>query len=396
MRYSFYKYILSALVFFSITVICRGNTKESQNDSYQIVWQDNFDTGILNENHWMIEVMGDGGNDELQYYRAENVSLGTEPATGKKCLIITAKKENYAGHHFTSARVISQDRVNFKYGKLEAGIKPPETANGLWPAFWILGANYPETGWPSCGEIDIIEMGHTVGIAAGMQEYYFNGACHWGPPYNEGFPVSYANTSENTYPVQDDFHLYTMIWDEKSIKMYLDQDKYPDTEPYFEMGIDDTENPYSPGHYFHHSFFIILNMAVGGHFTGIVGNNNTDLVTALNESNNYEAHMYVDFVRLYQKGNENEYYSAPVPETGVLETTLYSRYYLLPNPAQNKIQIEGPDMPVKITFSMLSGQEILIFQNTYVCEISSLPVGNYLIKIEDNKGHFETHQLIKK
>ena len=94
-----------------------------------------------------------------------------------------------------------------------------------------------------------------------------------------------------------EFHLYTLIWDEKSLKMYLDLDKHPDVAPYYEMGIEGTDGEWATGLYFHHDHFILFNLAVGGRFTGIL---NEGGITALpNEGD--EAKMYVDFVRVYQK-----------------------------------------------------------------------------------------------
>ena len=144
---------------------------------YRLVWSDEFNANVLNANVWNIEVNGNGGgNNELQYYRAENVSVGSEPSTGKGCLILTARKENYAGKNATSGRITSQNNVTFTHGMIEASIKMPHTANGLWPAFWMMGNDISTVGWPACGEIDILEMGHATGIANGTQDRYFNGA----------------------------------------------------------------------------------------------------------------------------------------------------------------------------------------------------------------------------
>jgi beta-glucanase (GH16 family) len=266
--------------------------------NYKLVWEDLFADGSLNKNNWTIEVNGDGGgNNELQYYKEENISLGKEPATGKSCLIITAKKEQYLGKSATSGRLITKGKKFFKYGKIEASIKLPKTANGLWPAFWMMGNDHSTVGWPKCGEIDILEMGNANGIKNGTQDKYFNGACHWGSDWNGGAYPNYAKATTLNYGIQDDFHLFTVIWDENAIKMYLDLDKNPNAQPYFEMAITDKANVNSPGLYFHKDNFILLNLAVGGHFTGIL---NINQITALN---NGPAYMYVDFVKVYQKTN---------------------------------------------------------------------------------------------
>ncbi len=323
--YRFKKHNIIAFLLISVSVLFAQNNQialnsqkiETEDQSpkkdiskhYKLIWQDNFDSKELDlKNTWQIDVNGKGGgNNELQYYRKENISLGKEPVTGENCLIITAKKQNYMFHPFTSGRLSTQDKISFRYGKIEARIKLPKTENGLWPAFWMLGKGYPKLYWPKCGEIDILEMGNAKGIKKGVQDYYFNGACHWGESWNGGSYPNYGKSSINAYPLQNDFHLFTMIWDETAIKMYLDLDKYPDTKPYYTLPINGEDKPGTAAHYFNKQFFIIFNLAVGGHFTGILDEKD---ITALN---NGEAKMYIDFVRVYQKGVSNEEYSGIGP-----------------------------------------------------------------------------------
>ena len=135
-------------------------------DGYKLVWQDLFDAQELNPQRWNIEVNGSGGgNNEMQYYtdREKNVRLGDD-GEGNGCLILTAKKEIYSGKSCTSGRINSKNKIAFKHGKVEASIKLPYTANGLWPAFWMMGNDYDKVGWPECFEMDIIEFGHQNGI----------------------------------------------------------------------------------------------------------------------------------------------------------------------------------------------------------------------------------------
>ena len=270
-----------------------------ETNGYHLVWQDLFDGEALDESAWNIEVNGNGGgNNESQYYRRENVSISKEPTSGRSCLTLTERRESFGGKPFTSGRVNSMGKKYFTHGKVEAYICLPKTANGLWPAYWMMGNDFSTVGWPRCGEIDILEMGNSQGIKTGTQETYFNGACHWGFYKNGAYP-NYAKSSNAPYSLQDgEFHLYTLIWDEKSIKMYLDLDKNPNVAPYYEMGIEGTDDEWATGLYFHHDHFILFNLAVGGHFTGIV--NNPGGITAL-PTDGSEAKMYVDFVRVYQK-----------------------------------------------------------------------------------------------
>ena len=262
---------------------------------YQLVWSDEFNTSELDLTKWLIEDNGNGGgNNELQYYDSRGVSMGEEPETGRHCLILTARKEQYRGKSASSGRINTSNGYTFTHGRVDALIRLPKTADGLWPAFWLLGADYKQVGWPRCGEIDILEMGNSTGIRRGMQERYFNGACHWGYYEGGGYP-NYAKASDAPYSLQDGFHLFTLVWDDQRVATYLDLHLYPDAEPYFVMNIDDVSSDKSPGNYFHHDFFIIFNLAVGGNFTGIW---DIDKVTALGSG---EANMYVDYVRVYQK-----------------------------------------------------------------------------------------------
>lgn len=273
-----------------------GAEAPAADDAYRLVWQDSFDAGRLDEDRfWNIEVNGDGGgNQELQFYARENVSVGIEPLSGDSCLILTARFDEKAAHAVTSGRVNTKGKVCPTFGKIEARIKLPRTQDGLWPAFWLLGDDYSSVGWPRCGEIDIMEMGHVDGIKASTQDRLFNGACHWGVSHTR--VNSLVRSRVSSYGLQDDgFHLFTLEWDENAIKMYLDRDKNPDAEPYYAIDIDDTSLPDARGNFFRKPFFIIFNLAVGGEFTGIY---RLDGITALADG---EARMYVDFVRVYQR-----------------------------------------------------------------------------------------------
>jgi len=308
-----------SVLFFFVTVCVNNAISQGSGEinGYKLVWQDEFCGPTLNPSVWNIEVRNDGGgNNELQYYtnRPDNVSIGIEPVSGKSCLILTAKKETYGtgGNQrtCTSGRVTTQGKMSVQYGKIEASIKLPKTANGLWPAFWMLGSNISSSGfgWPTCGEIDILEMGNAQGITAGTQERYFNGALHWGY-YTGGNYPNYGYSVTNAYSLQDDFHLYTCEWDANSIKMYLDKDKYPGVAPYYQMNIsgtnDDRGGQYAGYNYFRHPFFVIFNLAIGGNFPGIFNINN---ITALNAG---DAKMYIDFIKVYQKGDAGENYIGP-------------------------------------------------------------------------------------
>ena len=313
------------LAFACLTIAC-----QAQNE-YHLQWSDEFDGTELNRDYWNVEDNArGGGNAELQYYTPRNISIEKHPVTGESCLVLTAKKEDYGNRPCTSARLNTQDKVTVHYGKVEARIAFPYTADGLWPAFWMLGNNLAKNlgnnddvdktkaalakqgrvVWPKCGEIDICEMGHHKGIENGTQNRYFNGACHWGESFNNGAYPNVGGFYTADYPVQGDFHLFTLVWTEDSIAMYLDQDKYPETAPYFQLSLRNKEVN-QPGHYFNHPFYLVLNLAVGGFFPNMPAaekyperitfdDPSFQRVTAL-PADGTPVKMYVDYIRVYTK-----------------------------------------------------------------------------------------------
>ena len=270
---------------------------------YKLVWQDEFNKPSIDTTIWTARETGDGGgNREIQFYHGANISIGKEPVTKESCLIIIAKKEEFKGKFCTSGRISTKDKMTFKYGKVVARIKMPRTANGLWPAFWMLGFdhNQEENNWPKCGEIDIAEMGKITGIEQGVQDRYFNGACHWGESWNNGNWPHKGISSANDYSLQDGFHTYTLFWTPDSIKMFLDVEKFPTKKPYFALGISGNGQLNNASRYFHKPFYVIFNIAVGGTYSEIY---DIEKITALKDG---AAKMYVDYVRVYQTGNKSE------------------------------------------------------------------------------------------
>ncbi|MCL2651787.1 MAG: family 16 glycosylhydrolase [Candidatus Azobacteroides sp.] len=366
--------------------ICDGYSEKS--DDYYLVWEDEFNDGKLDKSVWNTEVDGDGGgNNELQYYRDENVSVGVEPVSRENCLILTAKKEDFEGHTCTSGRLNTVGNMEFKYGKLEGRIKLPKTANGLWPAFWMLGGDISEVGWPQCGEVDIMEMGSYTGISYGAQEEYFGGTFHWGESWPQ---MSWGQEYTWGYSLQDDFHLFTLVWDENSFKMYLDQDKYPDTAPYVEMNISKINgtDEWQVAHYFHKPFYVVLNLAVGGNFPQISDIND---ITALNASNNYEAKMYIDYLKLYQKGAAGEefYYN---PVLTKVDNTTYSPFRVFC--VAGVLSVTGDVEPAKMVLYNLAGQKVQEVKHTHSVNVSNLSSGIYILKIQTELGTEEVHKVI--
>ena len=293
---------------------------------WKLVWSDEFDGETLNAAYWNVEDNArGGGNAELQYYAPKNVTIERHPITGESCLVLNAQREDYGNRPCTSARLNTQDKVTVEYGKVEARIAFPYTADGLWPAFWMLGNNLAtnlgdnddidkraaqlaaegRVVWPKCGEIDICEMGHHSGIEAGTQDRFFNGACHWGESFNNGAYPNFGQFYTADYPVQGDFHIYTLEWSEDSIAMYLDTI----AEPYFQLSLRGKEVN-EPGHYFNHPFYLVLNLSVGGFFPNMpAAEKYPEVITADDPSfqqvtalpaDGTPVKMYVDYIRVYK------------------------------------------------------------------------------------------------
>jgi len=361
-------------------------------DGYKMVWEDTFNDSILDEtNRWTVEVNGNGGgNSELQYYRRENVRVGVEPVSKNGCLIITAKKESFSGKACTSGRLNTSSKISFKHGKVEARIKLPKTANGLWPAFWMMGTDYASVGWPKCGEIDILEMGNVNGINRGTQDKYFSTWFHWGESWNGGSYPNWGKDFTSTIGIQDDFHLFTLIWDDNVLKSYIDLDKNPAATPVCEMAINGADVAGNAAHYFHKQFFVIFNLAIGGNFTQIWDVNK---ITALNAANNYTANMYVDFVRVYQKSVPGEELTSKM-KTAVSQVTI-SRFGIYPVPVRHELNISGEEIPYKVTIMSLTGQEITSVSNTNRVSTELLEKGNNIVLITDKKGYSESFSFTK-
>ena len=256
--------------------------------SWKLVWSDEFDGDSLNTNVWTRETGGsDGGgwgNNELQYYtdRTENsyVSDGT--------LKIVAKRENYSNCRFTSARLKTAGKKSFKYGRMEARIKVNGgNQDGVWPAFWMMGDD--GTSWPWCGELDIMEHANSRNYVEGTIHWNAGGSSY-NTPYNHVFWGSYSVPAYYYYSDNNNgingWHTYGVIWDENTIKWYVDNNIY--LTAYLN---NDNAYAFRKNHYF------LLNLALGSNATGYTGN------IAPNDSFQ-SATMEVDYVRAYSGSGE--------------------------------------------------------------------------------------------
>jgi beta-glucanase (GH16 family) len=234
---------------------------------WQLVWQDEFEGSIGPD--WVFET-GNGsngwGNNELQYYRRENAAIENGS------LVITARREDIGGFKYTSARMKTQGKQSFKFGRIEARMKLP-LGTGLWPAFWALGSNITQVGWPASGEIDVMEHVNTEALV--------HGTVHWTAP--DG---SYASYGGNVATTPDQYHVYSIEWDPSFIRWYVDGVQFHVID--IAGGVGGTAE-------FQNDFFLLLNLAVGGNWPGFVV-----------DEGKLPAKMLVDYVRVYQKpGDES-------------------------------------------------------------------------------------------
>jgi len=235
--------------------------------TWQLVWQDEFDGTALDTTKWVRETGGNGwGNAELEYYtdRVENARLENG------YLVIEARSDSFGNRAYTSARLKTQGLGAWRYGRIVARMQIPR-GQGLWPAFWMLGNNIAQVGWPACGEIDIME---NIGREPGS----VHGTVH-GPNYSGANGIGGAyNLSTGAFA--DDFHTFAIEWGANAMQWFVDDTLYRTVLP------SDL-----PGTWvFDHPFFIILNVAVGGYWPG-----NPDSTTVFPQT------MRVDYVRVYQR-----------------------------------------------------------------------------------------------
>lgn len=214
------------------------------NEREKVLLYEDFSSNTLNTDLWNYE-LGDGcpnlcgwGNNERQIYTKQNVSL----RDGN--LVITATKDSLS---YTSGRITTKDKFEFQHGIIEARMKLPE-GQGLWPAFWMLGSNIDEVGWPKCGEIDIMEY-------VGKNPHEIHTTLHTADSYGNS-----KNTKITTVDsIEQGFHTYKAKWTEDIITFYIDG-----KEVYVFSPNPKDENIWP----FDQSFYVILNLAIGGNFGG--------------------------------------------------------------------------------------------------------------------------------
>lgn len=255
--------LMKHLFTFCLVSIFFATILNSQCD-YQLVWEDDFSGTSLNLNNWSYQTGAGGwGNNELQTYTNTNAQLQNG--------VLQIVAENPSNNNYTSSRIRSKEKIDFRYGKMEASIKLPQ-GQGIWPAFWMMPTCDLYGTWPSSGEIDIMEyLGHQTNTSYAT--------CHFGnSPVDRGQLGDSYNLPSGDYT--DGFHLFSIEWSENDIKWFVDdvlmhEVNEPDVAPYLWP--------------FNEEFHFILNVAVGGNWPG-----SPDASTVFPQI------MEVDYVRAYQ------------------------------------------------------------------------------------------------
>jgi beta-glucanase (GH16 family) len=328
-----------------IGAIATSNSFHAQT-TWQLIWSDEFSGNALNTGNWSYEFGNGGwGNNEWQYYT--NWQQNIEVLNGN--LKITARHEGVGATEYTSARIISKGLFDFQYGKIEARMKLP-LGQGLWPAFWMLGANIDEVSWPECGEIDIMEHVNN--------ELMTHGTVHW---FNNGH--SYVGNGYSVDPTQ--YHVYGVIWDENLIRWFVDGVQF------YQFTI---QAPNNSDDAFRHPMFLLLNMAIGGNWPGY-----PDATTPFPSS------MLVDYVRVYQPA-----------ALDVAEGSLRFDVSVYPNPTNSFVAVESSFQVEECTLLDMTGralQYIVAPGQQFRIDLNAVESGVYLLEC-NSKGQRITRTIV--
>jgi beta-glucanase (GH16 family) len=259
------------IIIFSASIVYKNKEARAvkPQKNWTLVWNDEFngENGSAVDNlKWIQEIGGNGwGNNEDQYYTdgTNNCYIQNEN------LVIEAKKEEYEKSKYTSARLKTNGKFDFKYGKVEMKAKLP-SGQGIWPAFWMLGSDFETAGWPECGEIDIMEN-------VGKTPKTVNGTAH-APGYSGNMGLGSFLTIEED--LSNAYHIYSIEWAEDKIEWFMDGKKYHSLTPQTIGG-----NKWA----FNKEFFLLLNLAVGGNWPGYP-----------NDTTIFPQKYYIDYVHVYQ------------------------------------------------------------------------------------------------
>jgi beta-glucanase (GH16 family) len=272
-------YYLRSLVIAASISACTTAPGAAPASEWSLAWSDEFNGpagATVDASKWVADTGGQGwGNQERQYYTAGAANASLD---GSGHLVITARASTdpsyrcwYGACGYTSARLKTKGLFEATYGRFEARIRVPR-GQGMWPAFWMLGANIDQVGWPQSGEIDVMEN-------IGREPSIVHGTVH-GPGYSGANGIGGADTLA-TGALADDFHLFAVEWTPTEIRWLVDGAEYRRLTP--------AELPSGATWVFNHPFFMLLNVAVGGAWPG-----EPDASTPLPQQ------MLVDYVRVHE------------------------------------------------------------------------------------------------
>lgn len=260
---------LAALLLGGISVC---STSAQKLPGWNLVWADEFaqaDGTAPDATKWGYDIGAGGwGNNELQTYTTSTHNARIEAGQ----LVIEARTN---GSSYTSARLLTKGKWSWTYGRIEARIKIPR-GQGIWPAFWMLGTNISSVGWPTCGEIDILEN-------IGREPTLVHGTVH-GPGYSGGNGIGKPYSLPGGTAFADDFHNYAVEWTTNQITWFVDGQQYFTVAP-------NTPTKLTTWVFFQPQY-LLLNVAVGGNWPG-----NPD------GSTTFPQRMIVDYVRVYSRSN---------------------------------------------------------------------------------------------
>lgn len=330
-------------------------SKAPEVSEYKLVWEDNFDGTELNRNDWNYEKHQPGWvNNELQEYTDSTDNIYIEDGN----LVIKAIKTNKGGEdYYTSGKVTTQNKQDFKYGRFEIRAKAVE-GQGLWPAIWMMPTNELFYGqWPRCGEIDIMELlGHEANVAYST--------IHYGNPHKEqqGKMILENGTFADSY------HVYALEWEPSEMRFYIDgilihtvNDWYTKTE-----GKGEVTFP-AP---FDQTFYLQFNLAVGGNWPG-----NPD------ETTNFDnAEFKIDYVKVYQKDSYDENVTKPEKPAVVLRDPDASGNYIVNGDFSVQEEL-ADDTDWGVKFALNGAGEVALKEKQMVIETTSYGTVDYSVQI---------------
>ncbi len=343
------------------TVMFLGSGLLAQN--YHLVWSDEFEyEGSPDASKWNYDIGGHGwGNNELQYYtsRLNNVRVGDGVLT------IEAKLENYSGLKYTSTRIISKNKGDWLYARIEVKAKLP-SGRGTWPAIWMLPTDWEYGDWPRSGEIDIMEH-------VGYDQGNVHGTVHT-EAYNHSIGTQ---VGDQLYigDCSDEFHVYRIEWTPDIIDFYIDENKY---FTFLNSGGDYTKWPFDK------RFHLLMNIAVGGSWGGVQGVDDSI----------FPQKMEIDYVRVYRDvsagtsddlvsgsaSNELKIFPNPVNDIAYLTRTEEIDYAVIHNALGKKVWMHETGK---------SNEE------TMVLDLAHLEPGIYFLSLLNQDDQVDVRKIIK-